>query len=286
MTTKPVAASLDEVFDDPAPESDLPLLSLRDVSVHFGGVRALSGVDLDVWPHDVAAIVGPNGAGKTTVLNAISGLVRSSGRITFHGRELSALAPSRMAALRIGRSFQDPPLIDHYTVLENALCGAHVRLAYSWADQLFRRGHVKDSEQRVVRRARILLDFAGLAASERVEAGALPFGSRKLVDIVRAMIGGPRLLLLDEPSSGLDSHEREALGEMLLALRATNRVAILAVEHHMDLVRRVAHRVTALEAGSVVMSGSAADVLGSEEFLAVVSGASSARPVADASKVG
>jgi branched-chain amino acid transport system ATP-binding protein len=275
-----LSARLDEVFDRSLATTDGHLLSIRGLTVKFGGVAALSHVDLDVGRHDLVAIIGPNGAGKTTTLNAICQLIRCSGSITFAGQAIERLPAWKIAAAGIGRSFQDPPLIDHYTVLENVLCGAHLRMRYGMLHQLFWRPRVRDYERTMARRALTLLEFAGLADQVGKEAGSLSFGARKLVDIVRAMVPGPRLLLLDEPSSGLDEHERSGLRQILLALRHERRVGILAVEHHMDLVRATATHVIALQAGEVLMAGSPANVLDSERFRVAVVGGSHADEVA------
>ena len=269
--TNPCAAGLDEVFDRP-PDPSGPLLTLRGVSVSFGGVAALSGVSLEIGPRDLVAIVGPNGAGKSTALNAICQLVRSSGDITLKGQPVNGRPAWHVAAQGVGRSFQDPPLIDHYTVLENILCGAHLRLGYRMTDQVFRRRHVRRREATMARRAEILLDFVGLAGRRLDEAGSLPYGARKLVDIARAMVAGPQILLLDEPSSGLDHDERGALQGMLCTLRDEQRVAILVVEHHMDLVRAAATQVAAMQAGEVLMTGTPVEVLDSERFRSAVVG--------------
>ena len=268
------AAGLDEVFDRPLPTTHGELLSIRDLTVRFGGVNALSRVSLEVGPHDLVAIIGPNGAGKTTTLNAICQLIRCTGSITFAGQPIERLPAWKIATAGVGRSFQDPPLIDHYSVLENVLCGAHQRLRYGMLHQLFWRRRVRAQQSEMTHRAMMLLDFVGLADQAGKEAGSLSFGTRKLVDIVRAMVSGPRLLLLDEPSSGLDQHERDSLREILLALREEKRVGILAVEHHMDLVRATATHVIALQAGTVLMAGSPAEVLDSDRFRVAVVGGS------------
>jgi branched-chain amino acid transport system ATP-binding protein len=274
-----LGARLDEVFDQPLATTQDELLSIRGLSVRFGGLRALTRVDLDVGRHDLVAIIGPNGAGKTTTLNAICQLIRCSGSITFAGRPIDTLPAWKVAAAGIGRSFQDPPLIDHYSVLENVLCGAHLRLRYGMLGQLLWRRAVRSQEDGAVRRAMALLEFVGLVGHAHEEAGSLSFGARKLVDIVRAMVSGPRLLLLDEPSSGLDEHERNALRSVLLALRQERRVGILAVEHHMDLVRATATHVIALQAGEVLMAGTPAEVLDSARFrVAVVGGRAGTEP--------
>jgi branched-chain amino acid transport system ATP-binding protein len=265
------AGTLGDVFSRvPGPDGP-PALALRDVSVHFGGIAAVQAVDLDVAPTELVAVVGPNGAGKSTMLNAISGLVRSSGEITVSGGRVDGL-PAAVRAAAIGRSFQDAPLIEQYTVLENVLCGAHTVLRYRLADQLLRRRHVRRREGEYERRARILLDFVGLSAEADTEAGELSYGAMKRADIARAMITGPRLLLLDEPSSGLDAHERDALRGILGVLRAEQLVATVFVEHHMDLVRATADRVVVLKAGEVLMTGPPDAVLDSPEFTAAVLG--------------
>jgi branched-chain amino acid transport system ATP-binding protein len=267
---------LDEVFDRPLTSTEGDLLAIRDLRVRFGGLAALAGVSLSVGHHDLVAIVGPNGAGKSTTLNAINQLIRSTGEITFDGRRIAGLPAWKIAAAGIGRSFQDPPLIDRYTVLENVLCGAHQRLRYGMLAQVAWRPTVRRQEAEMTRRALTLLDFVGLADEAGKDAGSLSFGARKLVDIVRAMVFGPRLLLLDEPSSGLDEHDRQGLRSILLALREEKRVGILCVEHHMDLVRAVATHVVALQAGEVLMTGSPAEVLDSARFrVAVVGGTGS-----------
>src|SRR5438105_7604180 len=176
---------LDEVFDDPLAKTDVELLTVRGLTVRFGGVSALTKVDLDVGQHDLVSIIGPNGAGKTTTLNAICQLIRSTGSITFAGRRIDNLSAWRIASAGIGRSFQDPPLVDHYTVLENVLCGAHPRLRYGWVNQVFWRRPVHRYEQLMTRRAMTLLGFVGLADQAHKDAGSLSFGARKLVDIAR-----------------------------------------------------------------------------------------------------
>lgn len=263
---------LGEVFTaQPGPDRG-PLLKLDGVSVQFGGLAALSNVDVVVGPTDLVSIVGPNGAGKSTMLNAISGLVRSSGPIRLAGRRLDGTRAAARAQAGIGRSFQDAPLIPQYTVLQNVLCGAHTALGYRLADQVIRRRRVRRREGEYERRARILLDFVGLSSEANTEAGQLSYGASKRTDLARAMIAGPRLLLLDEPSSGLDEHERAALQDILCALREEGRVAVVYVEHHMDLVRASATGIVVLKAGEVLMTGEPNAVLDSEEFAVAVMG--------------
>lgn len=267
---------LDDVFQSP-PESTGPTLSVRDLSVQFGGIAALTGINLDVQRNDLTMLIGPNGAGKSTLLNAICRLVRSTGRVEFLGKPTAGRSAAALAADGIGRSFQDPPLIGRYTAIENVLCGAHASVAYGAFDQVFRRARVRQREREVEYRARALLEFMGLTAVVDTDADALSYGARKLVDIARAMISGPALLLVDEPSSGLDGEERRALQSVLSALRAARCVSILGVEHDMDLVRAVATDTIALVAGQVLVSGRANEVLDSDLFRGTLVGSSPER---------
>jgi branched-chain amino acid transport system ATP-binding protein len=271
--TVTMQSGLAAVFDAPL-SGATTVLSLADVMVTFGGIVALSGVGFTVDRHEVVAIVGPNGAGKSTLLNAVSRLVRSTGTIELLGSSIQGVPPARIARAGVGRSFQDPQLIDEYTVLENVLCGAHGRLRYGLVDQVLRHRKVDRAEREMTARAEAILNFVGLDRHAGDQAGSLSYGARKLVDIVRAMVSGPRLLLLDEPSSGLDAGERASLQATLLALREERLVTTLVVEHHMDLVRSVATRVVGMQAGEVIAVGTPSDVLDSEAFREAVIGGS------------
>jgi ABC-type branched-subunit amino acid transport system ATPase component len=266
-----IESGLRDIFTESA-EYDGAVLRLDDVSVRFGGVQALSKVTCEVDQHDVVAIVGPNGAGKSTLLNAVGNLVRSTGRIRFFERDIHGVPPARIAHGGIGRSFQDPQLVDEYTVLENVMCGAHLKLGYGLADQVFRPWIVSRAERETAQKAQVLLEFVDLDGVANHEAGSLSYGARKRTDIARAMLSGPRLLLLDEPSSGLDSAERASLQATLLALREQRLVTAIIVEHHMDLVRSVANQVLGMQAGEVLLSGTPSEVLDSEMFREAIVG--------------
>jgi branched-chain amino acid transport system ATP-binding protein len=281
--------SLSEIFDAPPLDFEGPLLSFRDLRVQFGGVAALAGVTFEVPAREVVAVIGPNGAGKSTLLNAISGLVRdnASGDIVLAGKSVLGSAPVRIARIGVGRSFQDPPMLDKGTVVENVMVGGHLRIAYSMADQIWRRRKVRRLEQLGTERAIEVLRFMDLSdlANERV--GGLPYGTRKLIDIARALVSGPHLLLLDEPTSGLDLDEQRAVGRVLQAVHKATGVTILIVEHHMNVVRSIAERVVGLESGTVLAVGTPEEVLDSEVFRSAVVGHGTAREgqVEDASGI-
>lgn len=244
------------------------MLSFCDVDVTFGGVKALRGVTFDVRAREFTAVIGPNGAGKSTMLNAISGLIReyAKGEILIEGSSMLGKAPVQIARTGVGRSFQNPPLIDTATVLENVMLGEHLRLGYRMGDQIWRRRRVRRLESEAERRALTILEFIELSDLRHQPVGSLPYGTRKLIDIARAVVAGPKLLLLDEPTSGLDAEEQSAVGQILLELHQATLVTILIVEHHMHVVRSIASRVIGLESGSVVAIGTPEEVLNSEAF--------------------
>jgi branched-chain amino acid transport system ATP-binding protein len=258
---------LGEIFAELPGAGDAPIISMTGAGVSFGGIRALDDIDLEAKAHSITAVIGPNGAGKSTLLNMISGLVKSdSGTIEFLGRRVERMGASGRARAGMGRSFQDPSLIESATVLENVLCGANVVLGYGMLDQIVRRRRVVRMEREATNRALHVLDFVGLSDQANDSVSNLSYGKRKLVDIARAMVAGPSLLLLDEPTSGLDSGERELVRQILSEVHDQARTTMILVEHHMDLVRSTATHVYALEAGRVLMSGSPEDVFDSGSF--------------------
>lgn len=251
-------------------------LAMDKVSVAYGGIRALADIDLTVGRHELMAVIGPNGAGKSTLLNAVSGLPGTNvrGSIAIFGSQLSRRRADRIARLGIGRSFQDPALIDEGTVLENVLGGAHPQLGYNSFDQLWRGRRVGREERAWRARAMSILELCALDGQAGSKVGALPYGSRKLVDIARAFVGQPGLVLLDEPTSGLDHDGQQRVVSLLAAIRTRQNPAMLVVEHHMHLVRAIADRVVGLQAGSVVAVGTPSEVLDSAAFRAAVVGGS------------
>jgi branched-chain amino acid transport system ATP-binding protein len=258
---------------DEVAAADAHAIEVRAVSVAFGGVRALTDVSASVGAREIVAVIGPNGAGKTTLLNAICGLVRkSSGEVSHYGADVTNAHPTRIVQGGLGRSFQDPRLIDSMTVIENVLCGTHATVGYSLLDQVARRRKVGRRENEARAEARELLDLFGLSQFAEVNAQQLAYGQRKMVDIVRATISRPSVLLLDEPSSGLDVAERARVKGMLLMIHQEFDIPMLVVEHHMDLVRAVSGRVLALVSGSVAIAGPTEDVLESEAFRATMTG--------------
>ena len=238
-----------------------PLLQAQNLSVHFGGVRAVHEVSFEVEAGEVFTLIGPNGAGKTTVFNLISGLYTpTSGRITFQGPqgpvELTGRAPHHMALLGIARTFQNIELFEHASVLSNLLIGRHVHRASGlWQDLFFSAG-VRRAELQARQKVEEVIDFLKLQHHRDSLVAGLPYGVRKVVELGRALCMGPRLLLLDEPSSGLNVEETEDMAFWIQDIRDELGITVLMVEHDMSLVSRVSDRVMAMSQGQVLALGS------------------------------
>jgi branched-chain amino acid transport system ATP-binding protein len=216
------------------------LLTVVQVTRTFGGVVAVDDVSLDVLEGEIVGLIGPNGAGKTTLFNLITRLYRPDrGEISFDGQSLLRTPPHRVVRRGIARTFQNVELFSSMTVLEHVLVGRHAR-----------RG----------RSARELLAYVGLSPLAHRLAADLPYGTRKRVELARALAAGPRLLLLDEPAGGLDHEEVEELGSLIRNLRDDFELTLLLVEHHMGLVMGVADRVHVLDFGSLIASGAPKEV--------------------------
>ncbi|MSO58480.1 MAG: ABC transporter ATP-binding protein [Thermoleophilia bacterium] len=222
----------------------MALLSLSDVTLRFGGIVALDGVSLEVEEGMIAGLIGPNGAGKTTAFNVITRLYApDAGTITFAGASLLDAAPHDIVRRGIARTFQNINLFRSMTVLENVLVGTHARGRGAWAGE-----------------AMETLASLGLADRAHAPAAALPYGIQKRVEIARALVAQPRLLLLDEPAGGLSHEEVEELGDFVLGLRRERALTVLLVEHHMGLVMRVSDHVDVLSFGKRIASGTPAEV--------------------------
>jgi branched-chain amino acid transport system ATP-binding protein len=226
----------------------MALLSLQNATLRFGGIVALDDVSLAVEPGTIAGLIGPNGAGKTTAFNVITRLYRlESGDVTFDGRSILRTPPSRIVRLGIARTFQNVELFPTMTVLENVLVGAHTT-------SLFER------EANLRRSALETLDLVGIGSVAHLPAAGLPFGTMKRVEMARALVSKPRLLLLDEPAGGLNHEEVEELASFLRRLRDELKLTVLLVEHHMNLVMRVSDHVHVLNFGRTIASGPPAEV--------------------------
>ncbi|HUB11289.1 MAG TPA: ABC transporter ATP-binding protein [Acetobacteraceae bacterium] len=249
-------------------QTSAPLLSIRGVKVRFGGVIALGGVSFDVGYSQICGLIGPNGSGKTTLFNCISGIYRyQEGDIVFEGASLKATPRHGMAGLGIGRTFQNVALFRRLSVRDNVMVGAHHLGRSGFVANALRMPIVRREEHDITARLDMLLDLLDLRSVARVPAGSLPFGWQKRVELARALIGGPKLLMLDEPAGGLNHGEVDDLATLLHRIREHFTLSILLVEHHMNLVMRVSDKVVALEFGLKIADGSPEQVRNEPEVI-------------------
>jgi branched-chain amino acid transport system ATP-binding protein len=237
------------------------LLAVTDVSVRFGGIVALDGVSFDISAGEIAGLIGPNGAGKTTLFNCVSRLYACErGQILFDGRRLLEIPRHRIAAFGIGRTFQNLALFRTMTVMDNVMLGRHCRTHSGFFSNAMRLPRVAREERASADKARELIAFLGLDAVAATRVSDLPFGAQKRVELARALASDPKLLLLDEPASGLNHEEVGVLGALIRDIRDRLGVTILLVEHHMSLVMSVSDKVVALNFGRKIAEGTPAEV--------------------------
>ena len=238
-----------------------PLLQARDLQMRFGGVLAVNQVGFDVQRGEVFTLIGPNGAGKTTVFNLISRIyTATAGSIEFEGRSLLQVPPHEVAQLGIARTFQNIELFEHATVLQNLLIGRHIHHPRRlWAELLFLPA-VREAERGARRKVEEVIELLDLQHYRDTMVAGLPYGVRKVVELARALATSPKLLLLDEPSSGLNVEETDDMAFWIQDIQQELGITVLMVEHDMTLVSRVSDRVLAMNQGEVLCLGTPAEV--------------------------
>jgi branched-chain amino acid transport system ATP-binding protein len=241
--------------------SDAPLLSARELQVRFGGVLAVNNVSFDVRRGEVFTLIGPNGAGKTTVFNLISRIYTpTAGTLAFDGHALGDVPPHRIAQLGIARTFQNIELFEYATVLQNLLIGRHVHRSTGFWSELLFTSAVRRAEVEARQAAEQVIEFLGLQHHRDAMVAGLPYGVRKVVELARALCTKPRLLLLDEPSSGLNVEETDDMAFWIQDIRNELGITVLMVEHDMTLVSRVSDRVLAMNQGETLAVGTPREV--------------------------
>jgi branched-chain amino acid transport system ATP-binding protein len=241
--------------------SDTPLLRIRDISVRFAGIVALDCVSFDVAPGQICGLIGPNGAGKTTLFNCLSRLYApETGEILFRGHPLLATPAHRIAALGIGRTFQNLALFRTMSVRKNILVGAHSHSRAGFFSDALRLPSVRREERKLAHDIDELIEMLDLGAVADEPVDSLPFGTKKRIELARALAGRPALLLLDEPAGGLNHEEVDHLRALILSVREKLSLTVLLVEHHMNLVMRVSDKVVALDFGRKIADGTPAEV--------------------------
>ena len=250
--------------DDSAPRAagqTAPLFEASDISISFGGIRAVDGVSFTVGEGEIFAIVGPNGAGKSTIFNLISRIYEpTGGRLIFDGQDITSVAPHTIARRGIARTFQNIELFEHATVLDNLLIGRHCRSRPNLITELlFTRG-VRREELRHREAVEEVIDFLGLANYREQRISGLPYGVRKVVELARALCAEPKLLLLDEPASGLNTEETEEVAYWIEDIKNDRGITVIMIEHDMSLVSAVSDRVLALSNGRTLALGTPSQV--------------------------
>jgi len=244
------------------------LLRIRDISLRFGGIVALDRVSFDIGQGEICGLIGPNGAGKTTLFNCLSRLYTpDEGDISFKGGPLLNVPRHRIAALGIGRTFQNLALFRTMSVRRNVMVGAHCRTHSGFLSDALRLSRVQTEERALAQRIDELIAMLGLEQVASLSVDELPFGTRKRVELARALASEPTLLLLDEPAGGLNHDEVEHLRALILMIRERLALTVLLVEHHMNLVMRVSDKVVALEFGIKIADGTPDEVRNEPEVI-------------------
>lgn len=239
----------------------MPLLECLDVSRSFGGLQAVRGFNLQLEEGELVGLIGPNGAGKTTVFNTITGVFPpTAGTIRFQGHDLKGMTPYRIAQAGIARTFQNIRLFKKMSVLDNVMTTMQPKCGYSLVDSIFRTRRYKQREGEMRAEAMQLLERFGLVDRALVEAGSLPYGAQRRLEIARALASGPKVLLLDEPAAGMNPAEVSDLVNLIRGVQKDFGVTILLIEHQMGLVMNLCQRLVVLDFGEIIAEGTPAEI--------------------------
>ncbi|MEW6265954.1 MAG: ABC transporter ATP-binding protein [Thermodesulfobacteriota bacterium] len=234
----------------------MALLEARRISKRFGGLTAVSELDLDIENGTIASLIGPNGAGKTTFFNMVSGIYKpTSGQMLLDGKEIGGLRPNRVTALGLGRTFQNIRLFSNMTALENVLVGMNCRLESTWYGALLRTRSVVQEEANARGRAQELLAYVGLGGKAETTAKNLPYGLQRRLEIARALASQPKLMLLDEPTAGMNPQETVDAMALIKRVRDDLGITILLIEHDMKVVMSISEFITVLDYGAKIAEG-------------------------------
>ncbi|MGB6009227.1 ABC transporter ATP-binding protein [Castellaniella sp.] len=243
----------------PTSSSDI-LLELDRIGISFGGLRAVDDLSFQVRRGEIVGLIGPNGAGKTTVFNMITGVYKpTDGHIRWHGRDMTGLAPHRVAEAGIRRTFQTIRLFTDMTVLENVIAGQHLLMRQSWWQGLLRTPAQRREEHALVERAMVVLEQLDLADVAQEIATSLPYGAQRRVEMARTLVAQPELIILDEPAAGLNEQESAGLNDTIRAIRDAG-ITVILVEHDMSVVMNVTDNIVVINFGKKIAEGKPADI--------------------------
>jgi branched-chain amino acid transport system ATP-binding protein len=246
------------------------VLELKDVSMHFGGVRAVQGISLQIAKGEFVGLIGPNGAGKTTIFNMITNSVQpTSGSILFNAEVINGISPDRINHLGISRTFQNIRLFQNMSVFDNVALGQYSRTQYSLVDAFLKTPRARRMDRIVNDKTMQLLGLVGLVDQASEKAGSLPYGKQRRLELARAMASSPSLLLLDEPAAGMNEEECAELIELIRAIHDENGYTIVLIEHHMNVVMELCakYRIYVLNLGSILAVGSPEQIQSNPEVI-------------------
>lgn len=244
------------------------LLEAKGVSKHFGGLVAVNTFDYTIETQSINSIIGPNGAGKTTFFNVVTGFYKpTTGTVMFDGINISGMRPNRLTRIGIARTFQTIRLFNNLSALENVLIGMHHRLHASWIGSILRPPNVVEEEKQAMAEAISLLNYVGLSGYEDVFAKSLPYGLQRRLEIARALATKPKLLLLDEPTAGMNPNETHEMVIFIRRLRDERGLTILLIEHDMQLVMNISDKVTVLDYGQKIAEGLPSEIQRDERVI-------------------
>lgn len=252
-------------------------LETRSLTKHFGGLTAVDAVDLVIQENAIFSVIGPNGAGKTTFYNCITGFYEpDNGEVLFFGKSLIGLSPDQVTYQGISRTYQNIRLFANMSAMENILVGEHARLRATWIDAIFHTPRVVKEEIEAIEKARKLLNFVGLAGLGDQLARNLPYGAQRRLEIARALASQPRLLLLDEPTAGMNPHETSEMKDFIRELRDKLGITILLIEHDMRVVMGISEQIAVLDYGAKIAEGTPLEIQGNRRVIEAYLGSGAA----------